>query len=125
RDADRQLLQDRVGDTAPADLRERLPGLGRGPVDLLDHGPGLFKWIGGDGERFEFSDILEAVVRTMGARRQNDAGMRPCGDSDYRGGRGRGVIQAQAPYREVVPDGVDRRFVAVPSLEVPPVARVG
>jgi hypothetical protein len=41
--------------------------LGGGPVDLLDHGPGLFKWIGGEGERFEFSGILEAVIRTMGA----------------------------------------------------------
>jgi hypothetical protein len=101
RDADQQVFQDRVGDTAAADLRERLPGLGRGPVGQLDHGHGLFKWIGGEGETFEYRSISEAVVRTMGARRRNDAGMRPFGEIEDGGGRRRGVIQAQAPHREV------------------------
>ena len=66
-DADQQVFQDRVGDAAAADLRERLPGLDSGPVDLLNNGPGLFEWIGGEGERFEYRGILEAVVRTMDA----------------------------------------------------------
>src|SRR6516164_2735835 len=43
--------------------------------------------------------------------------MCPLDDIEHRRGRGRSVVQAQAPYREVVPDGVDRRFVAVhPSI---------
>src|SRR5215469_6977600 len=51
--------------------------------------------------------------------------MCPFGSIEYRGGCGRGVIQAQAPYWEVLPDGVDRRFVAVPPVEPASVARVG
>src|SRR5215467_10674905 len=50
--------------------------------------------------------------------------MCPLDDIDHRCGRGRGVVQAQAPYWEVLPDGVDRRFVAVPAFKIPPIARV-
>lgn len=45
--------------------------------------------------------------------------MCPLDDIEHRRRRGRSVVQAQAPYREVVPDGVDRRFVAVPSVNLP------
>src|SRR5262245_17562335 len=51
--------------------------------------------------------------------------MCPLGNIEHHGGRIRGVIQAQAPDREVVPDGVDRRFVTVPPVETLFVARVG
>src|SRR5262245_63533931 len=44
---------------------------------------------------------------------------------EHHGGRSGGVIQAQAPYREVVPDVVDRRFVTVPSVESASFAWVG
>src|SRR5215470_3454518 len=51
--------------------------------------------------------------------------MCPLRSIEHHGGRIRGVIQAQAPYREVVPDGVDRRFVTVPPVESASVAWVG
>src|SRR5689334_16343639 len=47
------------------------------------------------------------------------------GNIEHHGGHDRGVIQAQAPYREVLPDGVDRRFVAIPSVEYASVTWVG
>src|SRR6266487_520448 len=51
--------------------------------------------------------------------------MCPLGSIEHLGRRGRGVIQAQAPYREVLPDGVDRRFVTIPSVESASVAGMG
>jgi hypothetical protein len=42
RDAEQQVVQDRVGDSASADLDERPPSLGCGPVDQFDHGRDLF-----------------------------------------------------------------------------------
>jgi hypothetical protein len=67
RDAEQQVVQDRVGDSASADLDERPPSLGCGPVDQFDHGRDLFQWIGDGGHSFEIRDLLEAAVRAAGA----------------------------------------------------------
>ena len=108
-----------------ADLRERVPGFGGGSVDQLDSGRGVFERIGCVGEAFEDQGVLVAVAGPALSRRRDDAGVGSLGHVEHRLRRGGGVVQAPAPYREVLPDGVDRRFVAVPSLEPPPVARMG
>src|SRR5262249_57416052 len=52
-------------------------------------------------------------------------GVGPVVVGDPGGRRGGVAVQAPPPYRKVLPDGVDRRFVAVPSLKPSPVTRVG
>ena len=62
-DADQQVVECGGGEAAAADLRERVPGIGGGPVDQLGKGRGVFERIGGVREAFECQGILISGVQ--------------------------------------------------------------
>src|SRR5205823_3643984 len=111
-DADQQVLEGGGGDAAGGDLRERVPGVGGGPVDQLGQRWEVFERVGRVGEAFEGQGVLVAAAGAALARRRDEAGVGAFDDVEDGRGRGGGVVQAPAPHGEVLPDGVDGRFVA-------------
>jgi hypothetical protein len=105
-----------------ADPRERVPGLGWGPVGQLNHGGGGFERVGRGRQGFEYQHVLVAFAGPALAGWRNEAGVGAFDDVEDRLGCGGGVVQAPAPNRDVLPDGVERAFVAVPAIEPSPVA---
>ena len=96
------------------DLRERVPGFGGGSVDQLDDGAESSSGSGAWGQAFEDQRVLVAVAGPALSRRRDDARVGSLDDVEHRLGRGGGVVQAPAPDREVLPDGVDRRIRSGP-----------
>jgi hypothetical protein len=67
RDAEQQVVQDRVGDPAsPIWMSAPRASAADLPASSI-MGRGLFQWIGDGGESFEIRDLLEAAVRAAGA----------------------------------------------------------
>jgi hypothetical protein len=96
--------------TRPRPIRLRAWRVSAGYLSTSSaHGRGAFEWIGGDGEGFENRGVLIPVASAALSRGRNDAGMRPMRNIEHRCRCGGGVAQAQARYREIVLDGVDRR----------------
>src|SRR6185437_9941842 len=90
-DADQQVVERGGGDAAAADLRERVPGIGGGPVDQLDKGRGVFERIGGVREAFECRGVLVAVACPAFSRGGDDEGVRSLDDVEHRRWGGGGV----------------------------------